>query len=157
MLAQGGGEAEPARCTSRVVRGDSQCGDPFQIEEEGREIAGVRAQFKRLREVCAGFVPLPGTPERQTQRIGQLALERAMFEREGVSPTTIDRVLRPLLGSMLLDRTLEADAGYVRFLLAMIGRGPAILPVDGMGMGTPGGNGRARADFRGLLAQNSSS
>ncbi len=58
----------------------------------------------------------------------------AMFRSAGISESTIDRVLRPLLGAMLLDRTLESDAGYVRFLLGMLARGPACLPVDGMGM-----------------------
>lgn len=62
----------------------------------------------------------------------ETALE--MFQAAGVSQPTIDRVLRPLLGSMLLDHTLESDAGYVRFLLGMLSRGPACLPVDGMAM-----------------------
>lgn len=62
----------------------------------------------------------------------QSALE--MFREAGIGATAIDGVLRPLLGSMLLDRSLDADAGYVRFLLGMMARGPAVLPVDGIGM-----------------------
>lgn len=57
-----------------------------------------------------------------------------MFAEAGISAGAVDTLLRPLLGSMLLDRTLEADAGYVRFLLGMMARGPAMLPVDGIGL-----------------------
>ena len=42
--------------------------------------------------------------------------------------------VRSLFGSMTLDRSLSSDAGYGRFLLAMMARGPAMIPVDGMGM-----------------------
>lgn len=52
----------------------------------------------------------------------------------GISDATLDRVVRPFLGSVLLDRSLSADAAYVRFLLGTMARGPAILPADGMGM-----------------------
>lgn len=57
-----------------------------------------------------------------------------MFAAAGIGRTSTEMVLRPLLGSMMLDRTLEADAGYTRFLLGMMARGPAVLPVDGIGM-----------------------
>lgn len=52
----------------------------------------------------------------------------------GLSDRVLTGVLEPLLGGMLLDRSLTADFGYVRFLMAMMIRGPALLPVDGMGM-----------------------
>jgi phytoene dehydrogenase-like protein len=45
-----------------------------------------------------------------------------------------EHLIRPLIGSILLDRSLRVDAGYVRFLMAMLARGPAVLPVDGIGM-----------------------
>ena len=51
----------------------------------------------------------------------------------GLSRSVRSDLLRPLLGGMLLDRSLSADFGYVRFLMAMMVRGPAMLPVDGMG------------------------
>lgn len=57
-----------------------------------------------------------------------------LFAAAGIGSTSVEMVLRPLLGSMMLDRTLEADAGYTRFLLGMMARGPAVLPVDGIGM-----------------------
>jgi len=89
---------------------------------------------------------------KESSRLARVALktasapERHLIDRDG-NETGMDYVdglglgargrdvlLRPLLGSMLLDRSLSADAGYVRFLLAMLVRGPAVLPVDGIGM-----------------------
>lgn len=52
----------------------------------------------------------------------------------GLSDGVRSGLLRPLLGAMLLDRSLSADFGYVRFLISMLARGPAVIPVDGMGM-----------------------
>ena len=52
----------------------------------------------------------------------------------GLSESIRSELLRPLLGGMLLDRSLSSDFGYVKFLMAMMVRGPAVLPVDGMGM-----------------------
>lgn len=59
---------------------------------------------------------------------------REALEGLGLTDRLRDDVLEPLLGGILLDRSLAADFGYVRFLLAMMVRGPAVLPVDGMGM-----------------------
>jgi phytoene dehydrogenase-like protein len=52
----------------------------------------------------------------------------------GFSEDAIDRFFRPLFGVVLLDRGLSADAGYFRFLLAMLSRGGAVIPTDGLGM-----------------------
>ncbi len=52
----------------------------------------------------------------------------------GLSESARTVAVGPLLGSMLLDRSLSADFGYVRFLLSMLVRGSAVIPVDGMGM-----------------------
>lgn len=56
------------------------------------------------------------------------------LRRRGFSEDALDRLFRPLLGVMLLDRSLAADPGYARFLLAMLARGPAVIPSDGLGM-----------------------
>jgi phytoene dehydrogenase-like protein len=57
------------------------------------------------------------------------------FLRErGFSDEAIEGVFRPLFGVILLDRGLSADAGYFRFLLSMLARGPAVIPSDGLGM-----------------------
>jgi len=58
----------------------------------------------------------------------------ALLRARGFSSEAIERVLRPLFGAILLDRSLSADAGYFRFLLAMLARGPAVIPSDGLGM-----------------------
>lgn len=59
---------------------------------------------------------------------------RADLEASGLPPRLVELVLRPLLGGMVLDRAIGADAGYVRYLIATLARGGAGLPVDGIGM-----------------------
>lgn len=51
-----------------------------------------------------------------------------------LSSSVIDRVLRPFLGSFLLDRTLSADAAFTRFVLGALTRGGAMVPLDGIRM-----------------------
>jgi phytoene dehydrogenase-like protein len=58
----------------------------------------------------------------------------AYLRAEGFSDAAIDGFFRPLFGVILLDRDLSADPGYFRFLLAMLARGPSVIPSDGLGM-----------------------
>jgi phytoene dehydrogenase-like protein len=57
-----------------------------------------------------------------------------LLRARGFSDEAIEGVFRPLFGVILLDRGLSADAGYFRFLLSMLARGPAVIPSDGLGM-----------------------
>lgn len=52
----------------------------------------------------------------------------------GFGDAAIDGVFRPLFGPILLDRSLSTDPGYFRWLVAMLARGAAIIPSDGLGM-----------------------
>jgi phytoene dehydrogenase-like protein len=52
----------------------------------------------------------------------------------GLSSRAIEYLIRPLFGSIMLDRSLSADAGYFQFLVGTMARGPAMIPTDGMGM-----------------------
>jgi phytoene dehydrogenase-like protein len=52
----------------------------------------------------------------------------------GFSGGFIDQVIRPLFGSITLDRSLSADSGYFRFLVSVMARGRAVIPSDGLGM-----------------------
>jgi phytoene dehydrogenase-like protein len=52
----------------------------------------------------------------------------------GFSDDALEHLFRPLFGAILLDRSLSADPGWFRFLLAMLARGRAVLPSDGLGM-----------------------
>ncbi len=98
-------------------------------------------------------IRLPGLGAADTARLARLAAQVAvrppqmLLEEDHSDPTTeaylravgfgdraIETVFRPLFGVILLDRDLGADPGYFRFLLAMLARGPAVLPSDGMGM-----------------------
>ncbi len=84
---------------------------------------------RRLARAMAG--PL-AFPDRTLEYDG--ATTREALRADGLSDTVRERVLQPLLGAITLDRALGADAGYARYLMAMLARGPAVLPVDGMGM-----------------------
>jgi phytoene dehydrogenase-like protein len=100
-----------------------------------------------------GIVRFPGLSAGEAARLGRLAAEvvlrppQILLEEEIPEPTTeaylralgfgeraIETLFRPLFGAIFLDRTLGADPGYFRFLLAMMARGPAVLPSDGVGM-----------------------
>ncbi|MGD9573776.1 MAG: FAD-dependent oxidoreductase [Thermoleophilia bacterium] len=58
----------------------------------------------------------------------------ALLRAEGFGDEAIEGFFRPFFGVVLLDRGLSADPGYFRFLLAMLARGPAVIPSDGLGM-----------------------
>ncbi len=58
----------------------------------------------------------------------------AWLHGTGLSERTIENVMRPFLGAVLMDRSLSADAAFARFVLGALARGPAMLPVDGMSM-----------------------
>ncbi len=58
----------------------------------------------------------------------------ALLRAEGFSDEAIEGFFRPFFGVVLQDRELSADPGYFRFLLAMLGRGPSVIPSDGLGM-----------------------
>jgi phytoene dehydrogenase-like protein len=98
----------------------------------------------------AGFSGLDGPDRMRLARLGaEVALRspaslladdedgvttETFLRGRGFSAEAIEGVMRPLFGTILLDRGLSADAAYFRFLLAMLARGPALIPSDGMGM-----------------------
>jgi phytoene dehydrogenase-like protein len=87
-----------------------------------------------LRRLAVFAASVATTPLRQLledsdgQRASDAIRDLGLGEAAGAE------LIEPLLGGMLLDRSLGADFGYVRFLVAMMLRGPAMIPVDGMGM-----------------------
>lgn len=89
------------------------------------------ADRARLAALGARVVPRSGTEllDGQAERTSDEYL-RAL----GLSSEGIERVMRPLFGVIFLDRALGADEAYLRFLVSMLGRGPAVLPSDGLGM-----------------------
>ena len=52
----------------------------------------------------------------------------------GFSTGAIEGFFRPLFGVITADRELRCDAGYFRFLMKMLLRGRAVIPVGGHGM-----------------------
>lgn len=91
-----------------------------------------RADAARLAALAARAAATPDRVLLEPAAEEQTAEEYLL--RHGVSAAAIDAIVRPLFGGILLDRSLAADAGYLRYLLAMMTRGGAVLPVDGLGM-----------------------
>jgi phytoene dehydrogenase-like protein len=52
----------------------------------------------------------------------------------GFTERAIEGSFRPLFGVITADRDLGSDAGYFRFLMQMLVRGRAVIPVEGHGM-----------------------
>ncbi|MGA0068755.1 MAG: FAD-dependent oxidoreductase [Miltoncostaeaceae bacterium] len=52
----------------------------------------------------------------------------------GFSDRAVEGFFRPLFGVITADRELRSDAGYFRFLMKMLLRGRAVVPVAGHGM-----------------------
>ena len=90
---------------------------------------GERLRFARFAaEVLRRPEAALAEPATEAQTAAELLVELG-FSREA-----IDGVFRPLFGPILLDRTLSTDPGYFRWLVAMLARGPAMIPSDGLGM-----------------------
>jgi phytoene dehydrogenase-like protein len=87
---------------------------------------------RRLAALGAEVIARPGDAL-QAPDPGGLDAE-GLLRARGFSDDAIEDVFRPLFGVILLDRSLAADAGYFRFLLGMLARGPAVIPSDGLGM-----------------------
>jgi phytoene dehydrogenase-like protein len=90
---------------------------------------GDRARLARL-----GAEVASRPPEAHLARDDEEPSTEAFLRARGFSDEAIESVFRPFFGVVLLDRSLGADPGYFRFLLAMLIRGPAVIPSDGMGM-----------------------
>jgi glycine/D-amino acid oxidase-like deaminating enzyme len=58
----------------------------------------------------------------------------AYLQARGFSDRAIEGFFRPLFGVITADRSLGSDAGYFRFLMQMLVRGRAVIPVEGHGM-----------------------
>lgn len=108
------------------------------------------AQLRGSRTGLARFRGLSGADRRRLALLGaevirdpvaQLADPMAEAERtedhlrdRGFSDEAIEGFFRPFFGVVFQDRSLDTDAGYFRFLIGMMARGPAIIPSDGVGM-----------------------
>ncbi|MBU6364186.1 MAG: FAD-dependent oxidoreductase [Acidobacteria bacterium] len=91
--------------------------------------AGDVARLARLGAEVAGAPvnALLSGDERQLQTIEYLM-------GMGFSDGAIEGFFRPLFGVVTADRALGSDAGYFRFLMKMLLRGRAVIPVEGHGM-----------------------
>ena len=90
-------------------------GDVVRLARLGAEVAG------------APVSALLGGDERELQTIEYLM-------GMGFSDEAIEGFFRPLFGVITADRALASDAGYFRFLMKMLLRGRAVIPVEGHGM-----------------------
>lgn len=101
-------------------------------------VAGLRFDglppSDRLRLAALGARALGRSVESLLAEDGDAPSTEALLRAEGFTEAAIEGFFRPLFGVILLDRELSADPGYFRFLLAMLVRGPSVIPSDGMGM-----------------------
>ncbi len=91
-----------------------------------------RADRVRLAALAARLVAR--SPEALLAEDEDAPSAEAYLRAEGFSDAALEGFFRPFFGVVLLDRSLSADPGYFRFLLAMLARGPAVIPSDGLGM-----------------------
>jgi phytoene dehydrogenase-like protein len=86
----------------------------------------------RLARLGASVVATPA--ETLLARDDDAPSTEAFLRSYGFSEQAMEAFFRPFFGVVLQDRALVADPGYFRFLLAMLARGPAVIPSDGLGM-----------------------
>ena len=90
-------------------------GDVRRLAALGAEVAGIPSA-----RVLAG-------DERHATALEYL-------RARGFTERAIEGFFRPLFGVITADRDLGSDAAYLRFLIQMMLRGPAVIPVEGHGM-----------------------
>jgi len=102
------------------------------------KIAGLTfsglARADRLRLAALGARVVARSPGSLLAKDGDAPSTEAFLRAEGFSDDAIEGFFRPFFGVVLQDRELSADPGYFRFLLSMLGRGPSVIPSDGLGM-----------------------
>jgi phytoene dehydrogenase-like protein len=107
--------------------------DPFRRRWDGLRtllapVGGVGDKLKLLslrRRVVAGSLEeLFARPESTT---------REALAGDGFSEEMVERLLRPLLGGLLLDRELETSSRMFEFACRMLALGDAAIPTRGMG------------------------
>ena len=99
----------------------------------GLGIAGRSGDGSELRRLARMAALAGASPARTLESDQDLDLWDHL-RRAGIGDDARVGFVRSLLGGMTLDRSLSGDAGFGRFLLGMMARGPAMIPVDGMGM-----------------------
>jgi glycine/D-amino acid oxidase-like deaminating enzyme len=91
--------------------------------------AGDVARLARLGAEVAG-VPVQALLNGDERELATLEYLMGL----GFSDRAIEGFFRPLFGVITADRSLGSDAGYFRFLMKMLLRGRAVIPVEGHGM-----------------------
>ena len=88
----------------------------------------------RLRLAKLGASAVRTAPEDLLARDDEAPSTEAFLRSQGFSEQAVEGFFRPFFGVVFQDRSLAADPGYFRFLLAMLGRGQSVIPSDGLGM-----------------------
>lgn len=97
-----------------------------------RFTAFTRGDVTRLARLAAEVGAVSGVSNLDSDA-RDLTTEEYLRSR-GFSGGAIEGFFRPLFGVITLDRELRSDAGYFRFLMHMLVRGSAAIPVEGHGM-----------------------
>lgn len=124
-----------------------------ELRPFSRSVAIFDGQVTRLVTTDPrSLLRLPGMSAADALRLGRVVAEAAVLSPDtllassrsnqstagflrgrGISKAAIDALIRPLFGSIFLDRSLETDAGYFRYLCHMMARGASVLPAGGLG------------------------
>jgi phytoene dehydrogenase-like protein len=138
--------------TRRLIR-DVGIRDQDLVPFDRGAVVHDGAAWSRMGASVRGTLGFAGFAAGDVVRLGRLGAEVAALpvdrvlwgdEREmtmleylgarGFSDRAIQGFFRPLFGVITADRALETDAGYFRFLMQMLVRGRAAIPVEGHGM-----------------------
>jgi phytoene dehydrogenase-like protein len=126
-------DLRPVRGGAVFVHGDGTIHRLGASRLAALRFTGLRRADRR-RLAALELEVLGRSPDALLAREDEGLTAEGFLRGRGFSDDAIEDVFRPLLGVMLLDRSLGADTGYLRFLLAMLARGHAAIPSDGLGM-----------------------
>jgi phytoene dehydrogenase-like protein len=88
----------------------------------------------RIRLAKLGASAMATAPEVLLARDDEAPSTEAFLRSQGFSEQAVEGFFRPFFGVVFQDRSLAADPGYFRFLLAMLAKGSSVIPSDGVGM-----------------------
>lgn len=92
---------------------------------------GIGSARDRLRLVRLHWDIDRGAPEKQHAADERLTLDLLRWNG-GFTPAMIDRLFRPLLGGIFLEKQLATSSRFFRFVFRMLAEGGAAVPAAGM-------------------------
>jgi protoporphyrinogen oxidase len=116
----------------RTAQGFDQLYDPWRRPTKllSTLLAGAGSMADKYKIRTLRAISCRGSLEDLYQRPQQTTLER--LQAIGFSTRMIERFLRPYLGGIFLDRSLQTSSRMLEFVMRMFAIGDAALPAEGM-------------------------